>query len=71
MSTGMIIKLMIVFWIILIAQIKLNKNTRQIVLKILYILTGVITVFGTVATTGTLVYKQLNSKKPEKKAIVN
>jgi hypothetical protein len=71
MSTGMIIKLMIVFWIILIAQIKLNKNTRQIVLKILYILTGVITVFGTVATTGTLVYKQLNSKKSEKKAIVN
>lgn len=71
MSTGMIIKLMIVFWIILIAQIKLNKNTRQIVLKILYILTGVITVFGTVATTGTLVYKQLNSKKTEKKAIVN
>lgn len=67
----MIIKLMIVFWIILIAQIKLNKNTRQIVLKILYILTGVITVFGTVATTGTLVYKQLNSKKSEKKAIVN
>jgi hypothetical protein len=71
MSTGMIIKLMIVFWIILIAQIKLNKNTRQIVLKILYILTGVITVFGTVATTGTLVYKQLNTKKSEKKAIVN
>jgi hypothetical protein len=71
MSTGMIIKLMIVFWIILIAQIKLNKNTRQIVLKILYILTGVITVFGTVATTGTLVYKQMNSKKSEKKAIVN
>jgi hypothetical protein len=71
MSTGMIIKLMIVFWIILIAQIKLNKNTRQIVLKILYILTGVITVFGTVATTGTLVYKQMNSKRSEKKAIVN
>jgi hypothetical protein len=28
-------------------------------------------VFGTVATTGTLVYKQMNSKRSEKKAIVN
>lgn len=58
-STGTIIKLTILFWILLIAQLKFNKNSRQIVLKTLYILGGVISVFGTVGTTGALLYKQL------------
>jgi hypothetical protein len=64
-STGTIIKLTVVFWIILIAQIKFNKDTRQIVLKILYILGGIVSVFGTVGTTGALIYKQL-TKEPKR-----
>lgn len=64
MSTGTIIKLTILFWVILIAQLKFNKNSRQIVLKTLYILGGVISVFGTVGTTGALLYKQLK-KEPK------
>lgn len=64
MSTGTIIKLTILFWVILIAQLKFNKNSRQIVLKTLYILGGVISVFGTVGTTGALLYKQL-TKEPK------
>ncbi len=64
MSTGTIIKFTILFWIILIAQIKFNKNTRQIVLKILYVLGGVISVFGTVGTTGALIYKLKKEPKP-------
>jgi hypothetical protein len=59
MSTGTIIKLTIIFWIILIAQIKFSKDTRQTVLKILSVFGGIISVFGTVGTTGALIYKQL------------
>ena len=66
MSTGTIIKLMIIFWIILIAQIKFNKNSRQIVLKILYVLGGIVTVFGTATTTAALIYKHLPSKEIKK-----
>jgi hypothetical protein len=58
MSTGTIIKLTIIFWIILIAQIKFSKDTRQIILKTLYVLGGIISIFGTVGTTGALIYKQ-------------
>lgn len=58
MSTGTILKLTVIFWIILIAQIKFSKDTRQIVLKTLYVLGGVISIFGTVGTTGALIYKQ-------------
>lgn len=58
MSTGTILKLTIIFWIILIAQIKFSKDTRQIVLKTLYVLGGIISIFGTVGTTGALIYKQ-------------
>jgi hypothetical protein len=62
MSTGTIVKLTILFWIILIAQIKFNKNARQIVFKILYILGGIISIFGTLGTTGALIYKQYSKK---------
>lgn len=58
MSTGTIIKLAIIFWIILIAQMKFSKDTRRIVLKTGYVIGGIISIFGTVATTGALVYKQ-------------
>ncbi len=57
-STGTIIKLTILFWIILIAQIKFSKDTRQIVLKTIYVLGGIISIFGTIGTTGALIYKQ-------------
>jgi len=57
MNTATVLKLMVVFWLVLLAQIKFNKNTRQIVIKILYVLAGIISVFGTVATTGVLIYK--------------
>jgi hypothetical protein len=63
MSTGTIVKLTILFWIILIAQIKFNKNTRQIVFKILYVLGGIISIFGTLGTTGALIYKQYSKKQ--------
>jgi hypothetical protein len=62
MNTGTIIKFMIVFWLILLAQIKFNKNARKIVIKTLYVLGGVISVFGTVGTTGVLIYKQWKTK---------
>jgi hypothetical protein len=63
MSTGTIIKLTILFWIILIAQIKFSKDTRQIVLKTLYVLGGIISIFGTVGTTGALIYKQYSKER--------
>lgn len=66
MNTGTIIKLTIIFWILLIAQIKFSKNTRQTVLRILYVLGGIVSVFGTVGTTGALIYKQI---KYEPKAL--
>jgi len=62
MNTGTIVKVMIVFWLVLLAQIKFNQNARQIVIKTLYVLGGIISVFGTVGTTGVLIYKQLKAK---------
>ena len=56
-DTLTIIKLMIVFWIILFVQLKFNKNGRQVVLKIIHVLGGIISVFGVVGTTGMLIYK--------------
>lgn len=41
----------------MLVQIKYNKNGRQIVIKILHILGGIISVFGVVGTTGMLIYK--------------
>jgi hypothetical protein len=62
MSTVTIVKLMIVFWLVLFAQLKFNKNARRIVIKTLYVLGGMISVFGTVGTTGVLIYKQWKAK---------
>jgi cytochrome c oxidase assembly factor CtaG len=63
MSTASIIKVMCVFWIALLIQVKFNKNARKIVIKTLYILGGMITVFGTVGTTGVLIIKHIKKRK--------
>lgn len=63
MNTSTIIKLMIIFWLILLVQIKFNKNAKEIVIKILYVLGGIISVFGTVGTTGVLIYKHWKKEK--------
>lgn len=55
--TSSIIKVMIVFWVALLVQIKFNKSARKTVIKMLYVLGGMITVVGVVGTTGVLVYK--------------
>ena len=61
MSTASIIKVMIVFWIALLLQVKFNENARRIVIKTLYVLGGMVTVFGTVGTTGVLIIKDLKT----------
>ena len=61
-NTMTIVKCMIVFWLILLVQIKYNKNGRQIVIKILHILGGIISVFGICGTTGMLIYKNYSEK---------
>ena len=63
MSTASIIKVMMIFWIALLIQIKFNKNARKIVIKTLFVLGGMITVFGTVGTTGVLVFKHIRKRK--------
>lgn len=62
-STASIIKVMAVFWLALILQMKYNKNSRQIVIKTLYVLGGIVTVLGTVGTTGVLIIKHCKGRK--------
>jgi len=60
-----IVKLMVIFWILLLFQIRYNKNGRQIVIKIIHVFGGIISVFGITTTTGMLIYK--NYSKNERK----
>jgi hypothetical protein len=63
MKTTNILKLMVVFWLILLMQVRFNKNARKTVFKIMYILGGIVTVFGAVGSTGVLCYKEWRRKK--------
>jgi hypothetical protein len=56
-KTTSIVKLMLIFWVALLVQIKFNKSARKTVIKTLYVLGGIVTVLGVVGTTGMLVYK--------------
>lgn len=63
MSTANILKVMMVFWLALLIQVKFNKSSRKTVIKMLYALGGMVTVLGVVGTTGVLVYKHLKKRK--------
>jgi len=62
-STLSILKVMFVFWLALYCQMRLNKNARETVIKILYVLGGIVTVLGLVGTTGVLVIKHCRQRK--------
>ena len=63
-STGTIIKIMIVFWVALLVQIKFNKSARRTVIKMLYIMGGMVTVLGVTGSTAFLIYKHWNKRQP-------
>lgn len=63
MKSISIIKLMVIFWVALLVQIKFNKSARKTVIKTLYVLGGIVTVLGVVGTTGMLVYKHCKKRR--------
>lgn len=63
MKTTSIVKVMMIFWVALVVQMKLNTSARRTVIKTLYVLVGVVTVLGVVGTTGMLVYKHSKKRK--------
>ena len=63
MNTANVLKVMMVFWLALLVQVKFNKSSRKTVIKMLYALGGMITVLGVFGTTSILVYKHLKKRK--------
>lgn len=55
-SVMKVAKLVILFWLLIILQVKLNAKARKVVFKTLFIIAGIISVFGALGTTGILVY---------------
>lgn len=63
MKTTSIVKVMMIFWVALVVQMKLNTSARRTVIKTLYVFGGIVTVLGVVGTTGMLVYKHSKKRK--------
>lgn len=66
MNTTTVIKVMLLFWIALLIQVKFNKKSRMTVIKTLYIMGGIVTVLGSAGTTGIVLYKHFHSPKGRK-----
>ena len=58
-----VLKIMFVFWLSLLVQVKFNQKSRKSVIKMLYVMGSMVTVMGIVGTSGILVYKHWNRKK--------
>lgn len=58
-----IVKIMILFWAVLLCQWKFNNRAKATIIKTLMILMGIITVFGTVGTTGVFVLKCIKKRR--------
>lgn len=63
LSTATLIKVMVVFWVALLLQVKFNKSARKTVIRMVYALGGMVTVLGVVSTTGLLAYKHWKKRK--------
>lgn len=56
-KSSKILKISLVFWVLLIMQIKMSPHARKLIFKIIYIIAGVFSILGVIGTTGMLVYK--------------
>jgi hypothetical protein len=63
LSTATLIKVMMMFWIALLLQVKFNRSARKTVIRMLYALGGMVTVLGVASTTGLLLYKHCKKRR--------
>ena len=63
MNSATIIKVMCVFWLALLLQLKMNAKARKSVIKMFYVMGSMVTVMGIVSTSGVLIYKEWNKRK--------
>jgi hypothetical protein len=62
-NSATVVKVMLLFWLALLVQMKFNKSARKTVIKTLYVMGGMVTVLGLVGTTGILIYKHRSTKR--------
>ena len=48
-----------------VIQLKMSPHARKFIFKTLYVIAGMLSVFGALGTTGVLMYKYRNSQRPE------
>ena len=58
-----LIKIMMVFWLALLLQVKFNQKARKSVIRMLYVMGSMVTVMGIVGTTAILTYKHWNKRR--------
>ena len=62
-NNATLIKIMLVFWLSLLIQVKFNQKARKSVIKMLYLMGSMVTVLGLVGTSGILIYKHVSKRR--------
>ena len=57
-----IFKLTLLFWTLVLIQVKMSPHARQFIFKTLYVIAGILSIFGAIGTTGMLIYKYKSIK---------
>ena len=62
-NTSTLIKIMLIFLLSLLVQVKFNQKARKSVIRMVYVMGSMITVLGLVGTSGILIYKHVSKRR--------